>query len=531
MQSIAPRTTNAHDEEYNAYIQRIQARFTALTQDGKTPLLITDVNDGNHTRLFDAYLAAFPEAQRQEHNCSACRTFIRRFGSLVVADEDGNLKPAIWDVEDAPETYKASIEAMSALLRKSKVRGVFISDQHAWGQHEAGGWHHFAVTPPLQIVYQGKTKTAGQMRAQKVHEYRTLSRALSEFTVQTLETAVGLLKSDSLYRSEKVLGQAQWLHGLAVRKRDHKPRFSTVLWNAVALAPAGFCFPRSSMIGTLIEDIEKGLPFEQVSRSFKAKMDPLAYQRPQAAPKAGAIAQAEKIVEQMGIASAFKRRYARIDEVEALWRQPQEQAPASAGIFDHLKNDAAPSASKMVADGGPITFERFVRTVLEGAKKIEILIPSHGAFIATVTAEDPEAPPILQWDYPEKRNQFNWYFKGRGGSYAHNWGLTHGIWVNSPAVILRPHMWHSNKFSHQGKGAHFVIPGARDQQEGGTALFPEVLKSELHSVRSVIEAHSASDTLGGKMEASANGLDAVGAQVRVTPKAGPVIKYLIDRWE
>ena len=111
----------------------------------------------------------------------------------------------------------------------------------------------------------------------------------------SLAQALKLLKSEALYRSEKVLGQAQWLYDLhralpSRRNRDH------VLWRAVAAAPAGFCHPRSSMIGTLLEDLAAGMPFDDVSRRFAEKMHPLLYQRPQAAPSAGNIAQAEKIV-------------------------------------------------------------------------------------------------------------------------------------------------------------------------------------------------------------------------------------------
>lgn len=53
------------------------------------------------------------------------------------------------------------------------------------------------------------------------------------------------------------------------------------------------------MIGTLLDDIASGMSFDSVSRRFAEKMHPLQYQRPQAAPSAGNIAQAEKIVEKL----------------------------------------------------------------------------------------------------------------------------------------------------------------------------------------------------------------------------------------
>ena len=67
-------------------------------------------------------------------------------------------------------------------------------------------------------------------------------------------------------------------------------------------------------------------------------------------------------------------------------------------------------------------------------------------------------------------------------------------------------------------------------------LFPEILKSELHAVRSTIEAYSKSAKLGGYEEASACGLrlqmgETASIKLRVTDGAGVVTSVTIDRWE
>jgi hypothetical protein len=63
----------------------------------------------------------------------------------------------------------------------------------------------------------------------------------------------------------------------------------------------------------------------------------------------------------------------------------------------------------------------------------------------------------------------------------------------------------------------------------GTGIFPETLKSELHEVRSVIEAHSRQDSITGLADATACGINAVGATVRVTAQSGITNTYKIDR--
>jgi hypothetical protein len=357
-------------------------------------------------------------------------------------------------------------------------------------------------------------------------------RALEEFSVETLTKALALLNSDALYRAEKVIGPAQWLADL--HAACAKANRNNVVWRAVATAPEGFCHPRSSMIGTLLEDIASGMDFTQVSRRFADKMAPSRYQRPQAAPSVGAIQQAEKLVEQLGIARSLERRYARLEELQTVWR-PQEEAKrtgAELQVFGHLVPKSAARVNVLNVPAQTITWEKFARTVLPTAMAMKLLVPSHGNFAAIATAEHPDAPPILQWDTSENRNPFSWYLYV-GGSGASNWGLTGGTWRKVNAVTLQPSMWYGG-FEHQGAGALFVIDGAKDARNEGLALFPEILKTELHGVRSVIEAHSNSRRMSGAENASACGLmvrDKNGAHVRVTREAGARFEYKIDRWD
>lgn len=73
----------------------------------------------------------------------------------------------------------------------------------------------------------------------------------------------------------------------------------------------------------------------------------------------------------------------------------------------------------------------------------------------------------------------------------------------------------------------------------GSALFLEVLKSELHEIRSTIEAYSRNSVLGGYEDASACGirlkkdnssLSRWNAKFKVTTETGQTI-YRLDRWD
>lgn len=539
MEQMTSTTTVKHpgnheDSAYDAYLARVQARFWANI-DNKRPLFTTDASG-----LWEAYLGAFAESERQFHNCNACRRFIERFGGLVVIGDDGRTKSAMWDEEDAYGNYTAAVSAMLRLVRKARVSGVHLSSLPVWGEPVTGVWKHLALRPPVEILHRKLVTTASQAMAEKSEDRATVARALAEFSADHIATAVTLLKTDSLYRSEKVLGQAEWLQTLHAARAAAKGKDAreNVLWLAVAQAPTGFCHPRSSMIGSLLEDIAAGKDYEDVARAFKAKMHPLAYQRPQAAPSAGNIAQAEKLVEKLGIAPALRRRFARVEELHAIWRPAAaNDSPVGGGVFAHLAAKETKRPAVIVLPPQVMTWEKFARTVLPTAEQLECLVPSLGNFTAFTTASDIDAPPILQWDSEAQRNPFALYV-WHGGSRPTQWGLSSGQYVPVTAVTERPHRWHQPElFKHHPGGIVFVLAGARESRfDGGLALFPENMRSELREIRSTIEAHSASGKLEGAAEGSACGLlfGDKGAQGHVelrVASGGQKLTYRIDRMD
>lgn len=529
MQTIAADNGNCSDDIYDAFLERFAKRFSEKAAAGK-PLFTTDAED-----LFAVYIGAFAEQDRQYYNCSACRAFISRFGGIVTIDTDGSTDTPLWFEEDAPEFYKAPIRALAKAARRAKVNGVFLCSESVLGTPKTGSWTHLSVSQPS--LYKSRLLTAGQAMAEKREDYGIISRALAEFKLEQIEQALTLLGTDALYRAEKVVGPVRWLRDLHVaRDGVHGSRKANVVWLAVATAPPGFCHPRSSMAGTLLEDIAAGMPFDDVSRRFAAKTHPLLYQRPLAAPSAGNIAQGEKVIEAMGAQRSLLRRFARVDEIEALWRPTPEKAPLTkGGVFGHLTAKGGMASEPIVAPATTMTWEKFQRTVLPTAEKIEFYARNaRDTYTALVTAVDPEAPPILQWDTPEKRNPVSWYV-WHGGSAPEQFSIASNAWHKVSAVTLKPSMWHEAKSAHHAKGVVFVIADARETKQSGAALFPEILKSEFHAVRATIEAYSRSAEIEGMPEGTACGILADSGHgwnvlLRVTT-AGRPVQYKLDRWD
>lgn len=527
---------NREDDGYEAFLSSVRAEFEKNLKGDTTPLFTTDA-DG----LFDLFLDNLPADARQHYTCRTCRRFVDTYGGLIRIDENGSRTPAMWaTASKIPEFFAPAVQALRKAVKDAKVTGVFVSSYRTLGTPATGSWTHLSAVLPDRMVYRGRVDTAEQVMAKKAEEHRMLLDAIRKYRTETVKSAVGILSTDSLYRSEKVLGIAEWFFNLK-NTIESKPRkeSSGIIWYAVATAPVGFCHISSSMIGTLLDDIEAGLDMDAVSRRFADKMHPLKYQRPQAAPSRGNVEQAEKIVEKLGIQNSLLRRYARIEELETIWRPSVVAEPKkTGGVFSGVRTKEqtyAGDPKKLVGKVDGITFDKFRREVLGKAKKIEFLVPAGSApYSAIVTAADESAPPILKWDSEEKRNPFSWYVY-HGGSYPSSWNLMQG-YVNVTGVVMQPNMW-TGKHDHEGKAVIFILEGCRDTnyRSAGCGLFPEILKSELHEVRSTIEAYSRQNVISGYEEATACGIRIQAntkcrAAFRVTTDFG-VTEYIIDRFD
>lgn len=512
---------NIADDVYEDHLQYMQSYFAIAV--GDAPIFRTDLNP---TSLWEMYLGGWPQEVRQYHNCNTCRKFIENFGGLAVIDPTTGLlrSPIFSGVTSNAE------ENIHLAVKRAAITGVFYHSDGVMGEPVNGPqkqWRHFSLITPKQCMH----GEPGQKAAEKLEDMKNIRYALTDraFTPPNLRIAVKLLESESLYRSEKVLGAAEFLLKMQdlrhSRKSTSRP-VANLMWLEIAKAPAGFCHPRSSMIGTLLDDIADGRT--DYAERFAAKMNPTQYRRPIAPPKAGAIDAAEKLVEKLGIAPAFKRRYARAEELQPLWVHPFIET-AEESLFEHLRVQARQRNAKLVET--PMQYITFAKLnkLISGARKIQVLIAGRKryGFCVFTTAEDSEAPPILQWDHEDARNPVSCYW-WREGSTAAQHGLTDG-WHNVQRLVLLPWMWGK---THQNfpDAAAFVIEGAGETREGGNALFPEILKGELHGISRVMEAHANSQKLAGMGEPHAVGLNAVGARIRVWD-GSVVSEYFIDRWD
>lgn len=534
------KVINRESDCYPEFSMMLKDEFTKKMKED-IPLFTTDIED-----LFEIFLNNLPSEARQHYTCNACRHFVNKYGKLVTINDKGEMKPVMWDF-DAPGIFKKSVSMMNKAVLKSNIRGMFFTDVNILGQPITGEWTHMNVLVPSssKSLHRDRLTTVYQLMAEKQEDFRILKSSLKEYPIKTINQALTLLTNNALFRSEKCLGVAAWfadLHTKYSLTKNSKIK-NNLIWYSVAIAPTGFCHIKNSIIGTLLDDIKDGCDFNAISRRFAEKMDPSKYQRPQADPSVGNIMVAEKIVETLGIKESLSRRYARLDEIEKIWSPKETVANSSdcGGVFSHLKPKNTEDDSIMRIPPIIMTWKKFLETVLPLAESIEYYVDNFkrsgiNNYSAIVTAVNPEAKPIIQWDNINKRNPFSWYIY-HNGSHFTMWGLNPG-YNKVTGICYQPSMWY-NENEHQGKGIFFVLDGAKDKnyENAGNALFPEILISELREIRSVIESYSKSAKLEGHDESSACGIllhhgsqIAWDARFRVKTNTGTV-EYILDRWD
>ncbi len=417
-------------DEFPDLLAAVQRHFAAHAEG---PLFVTAAAD-----LWATFLDEIPQSLRAVYTCDCCRRFIERYGAAVTVDDAGRLHAAVWPA-DAPSGFDRAFRRMAEVVVAADIKGVLIPRTRELGTPAspptADGkvWSHFYVQVPR--AHSHPLLSASQVAAERQQDREMLARGLAEFPLELVERARALLNSGTLYRSDKCIGVATWLAELhrALAAVKEPRRRDALLWRAAATAPAGHAHVRSGMIGTLLEDLASGLDVDAVQRRFNEKMDPSQYQRAQVAPTAGNIAQAEKAIAGLKASGSLARRFARLADVapHLLWRpRPTQPAPEPGGVFSHLTPKAKKPPDRQPVPAQTITWEKFARTVLPDAVDIEVQVPAGSErFMALVTAAQPEAPPILQWDREDQRNPVSWYYhagidaemkrrvEGAGGQY------------------------------------------------------------------------------------------------------------------
>lgn len=391
----------------------VEAAFKAMIAEN---LFVVNVDKD---LLWTAYLLSFDdEVIRQEHNCNACKSFIRHYGKVVAIDPVTYEVKTFWDNVHTPGYEKAAQE-MAKLVKEAEICDVFIQDTNEFHGCDHNPqllpdgttriWYHLYVDIPEQFKFNRRTTqfaSAAAYRGDVRARAEVFARSLTELKLSVVEDVISLIEDNNLYRGAEFLKGLQSFRAAMLNvPSDKKTNYCWLNFNSPTAKI------RNTAMGTLLIDLSEGKDLEQAVRAYERMMAPANYKRPTALITKRQIEQAQKKVEELGLTDALPRRHAHVEDIsvnDVLFVNRDTRSRMKGGMFD-LLSESNTVNPKEFTKASEITMDDFITKVLPGAKNVEVLVENrHIPNFVTLTApENPDSGHLFKWN-----NNFAWVYNG-----------------------------------------------------------------------------------------------------------------------
>lgn len=408
-------------EPFSTLEKAMQEHLKEMFESTNT-LFFVDVDKND---LWKTYLESFPEGtdpvlrKRTEHDCSACRHFIKAFGNVISIKN--NVITTIWDFgpKIAGIRYEPVVNALAAYVRNHPISDVFITTDANFGvvknQELVGDeivtWEHFHASLPSKFL--NKTRKTNDTVRGTLHSIRDVfKRSLEEITQDSVQSVLELIASNSLYKGE------EWKTVLIEFARHQKAyaKLSSIDkefydWEQSIIAGPVIGKIRNHSIGTLLVDISKGMDLDEAVRRYEAMVAPSNYKRPKAIFTKKMLEDAEKTVIDLGYQDSLSRRHATLEDITI-----NNILFANRNVAKHLAGNVFKEMVKEVVVK-PKTFDKieevpinvFVSEILPTIQKVEVLLENRhqSNLVSLIAPVNKDALSMFKWN-----NGFSWAYAG-----------------------------------------------------------------------------------------------------------------------
>lgn len=407
--------------EFHDFKALVKNHFDAMVKDA-TSMFWTDVDKDV---LWETYLSSFPAGtnnifrERTEHDCSACRHFIKSIGAAVVIRD--NQIHSIWELDCDDATYGPVCKALDAYVKSRPVIDAFFSVTKKIGVEKTVEvlndgtsitWEHFAVDVPDRFVINPRHTSIGTLLNEKRTLKAVFKRSLDEISNDTVETVLELIGQNSLYRGTE--WQSALTDFLKYKKLyekvsdDLKDNFA---WVQSAIAGPVVGKIRNHSIGTLLLDIETGVDLDTAVTRYECVVAPANYKRPKAIFTKKMLEDAKKTIQDLGYMDSLPRRFATLDDItinNILFADRNAAKRIAGDVFSEMADECSVSAKKFDR-AASISAEEFVKNVLPTASGVELLLEGRHTknMVSLIAPVNGDAPSMFKWGNP-----FSWAYTG-----------------------------------------------------------------------------------------------------------------------
>ena len=425
--------------------------------------------------LWETYLGSFPEGtnnlyrERTEHDCSCCRHFIKSIGNAVMIKD--NQMHTIWELNLEDTTYQPVCDALDAFVKSHSVTDIYISKFDRIGTDfnfeeidgKAHQWDHFFLKLPNKYV-NTTNRSNEEVRGQYRDTRNVFKRSLDEITMDALDTILGLINSNTLYKGE------EW-KGVLTEFRKYKKEYELLesdeekelyAWEKSVKAGMAIGRIRNHSIGTLLVNVSEDMDLDLAVRKYEQITAPANYKRPKAIFTKKMLEDAKKTITELGYMDSLQRRFANLNDItvnNVLFsnKNAARKMLDADDIFGQMEKDVVVSPKKF-SRVEEISAQDFINNVLPTAKEIEAFVENKHEknFVSMIAPVNPDAKTMFKWN-----NGLSWAYTGNitDSDMKANIKAAGG---NVDGVLRFSIQWNDNQDDNSDLDAHCIEPNGNE---------------------------------------------------------------------
>lgn len=383
-------------------------------------LFVVDVDPDE---LWNTYLDSFPPGtnevyrKRREFDCPSCRKFIKNFGNVVML-KNGVVTTFWGGFQVNDPKYQAVINALDKFVKSKPIVDVYVSKEKSVGidKHleQIDGvvyeWHHFYVDIPSKFVYSGR-ETIDTVRGNYRAICEVFKRSLVELSLDSINTVLELVNSNTLYKGEEWKGPLQQFrqYKLDFDKSSDKSLFA---WEKSVEAGPVVGKIRNHSIGTLLIDITNDMDLDEAVKRYEKVVAPTNYKRPKPIFTKQMLEDAKKLVKELGYMESLSRRYATIDDITVnnilFANRDASKRITGNDVFDDLKSTIVVDPKKF-SRVEEVPIDKFISDVLPTVHTIELFFENKltSNMVSLIAPSHQNSKSMFKWN-----NSFSWAYTG-----------------------------------------------------------------------------------------------------------------------
>lgn len=368
------------------------------------------------------YIGAFPEGtdpiyideDYTAHTCSCCFNFIKNMGSIVII-EDGKLT-SVWDVEGLEFPYDVVAKAMHEAVTATPITGTYYTSERKYGAKQTTqmlhdgkhiNWNHFYGQVGSDYFVKNPNEKMGFLD----DKAGVFKRALTEITIESLDTILELIADDNLARGPEFKQAVVKFAAAKGLVADVTPEQLTLFtWENCDSPVASF---RNTAIGTLAVDLSEGVEIDIAISKFKKVVSGENYKRPKPIITQRQRDALIKQIDDSGLRPALPRRHATFGDMSAndvLWVDQETNVQMTDPLADLLDVGVKASTKIPTMEGAQeVSHGFFAASVLPKAVKLQLLLENQhlNHFMSMTAPINADAPKLFHWN-----NNMAWAYDG-----------------------------------------------------------------------------------------------------------------------